>query len=262
MLAALRSPITVRRFYLGSGILILFAWGLLIAWQRSAYAGLLGHEAVGEAVFPPPVRLGLFLLGWLLMAVAMMLPGSLPGLYQAVQLDRLRRASRRQAWLIIVGYLSPWVLFGLLAYLGDSVLHQLAAPGASLAALSGFIPAAIVLAAGLYQLTPLKRVFLERCQAADLLCQPAQIAPSNRLVSWRQGFDLGILCVGSCWSLMLLMFAVGHHRLDWMLALGGIMAVERLAPWGRRFAWLVGFALIVWSVVWMVGSAHGGHSHV
>jgi predicted metal-binding membrane protein len=51
---------------------------------------------------------------------------------------------------------------------------------------------------------------------------------------------------------MLLMSAIGQHQLDWMLALGGIMAAERLAPWGQRLAWLVGLALIVWAALWML----------
>jgi predicted metal-binding membrane protein len=261
MLAALRFPTTVRRFYLVSACLILLAWGLLIAWQRSAFAGLLGHEAVGEQLFPSLARLALFLLGWLLMTVAMMLPGSLPRLNQVVAQDRSHIAKGLHEWLLLLGYLSPWVLFGLLGYLGDGFLHRLAAPGAPLAAVSGFIPPALLLLAGLYQFTPFKRYFLDRCQVGEPFCRPGELGRPAGPYFWSQGLEQGLFCVGSCWSLMLLMFALGPHSPGWMLALGGVMAAERLAPWGRRFAWLVGFALLVWAVLWVLESAHGGHSH-
>jgi predicted metal-binding membrane protein len=79
--------------------------------------------------------------------------------------------------------------------------------------------------------------------------------------AWKHGLRLGIFCVGSCWSLMLLVFALGHDRLDLMLALSGIMAAERLAPWGRRLSLLVGFALMVLATFWVLASPHSGHSH-
>jgi predicted metal-binding membrane protein len=53
---------------------------------------------------------------------------------------------------------------------------------------------------------------------------------------------------------MLLMFALGHNRLDWMLALGGLMAVERLSPWGHLLARLVGLVLVVWATFWVFAS--------
>ena len=73
------------------------------------------------------------------------------------------------------------------------------------------------------------------------------VAAAERGALWR-GINIGVNCVGSCWALMLLMFALGHGQLAWMLLLGVIMAGERLTP--RRWAgWLtrfVGLALICW----------------
>lgn len=240
-----------RRFYLVLGALIALAWGLLAVWQRSAYAEMLGHEIVGHHGISPAWRFMMFLLSWSLMVVAMMLPGSLNVLSHYVKPTWHRAGSSRMAGGIILGYLSSWIfLFGLLVYMSDVFLHEMTEPAAPLAAFSDFIAPAIVMVAGVYQLTPFKRGFIRRCRTSHALLPQSKGVKISGTAALRQGMQLGILCIGSCWSLMLLMSALGHHRLDWMLALGGIMAAERLAPWGQRLASLVGLALIVWATFW------------
>jgi predicted metal-binding membrane protein len=245
------------------GGLILAAWGLLIALQRSDYAELLGHEVILHNGFPPALRPVFFLSSWSLMTVAMMLPGSLPILSRAVRPFRQRVERNWLAGLTILGYLVPWSLFGLLAYLGDGLLHRMVTAETPLAAYSGMIAPGIVLVAGLYQFTPGKRSFMVRCRPSNTSIQRDGAENLNGAGPFKLGVRLGVSCVGSCWSLMLLMFAVGHNRLDWMLALSGIMASERLAPshWSRRLAWLVGLALIAWAIVWVLAAPHSGHSH-
>ncbi len=122
----------------------------------------------------------------------------------------------------------------------------------------------MVLVAGLYQLTPLKRIFMDGHRLSHALLRPGGAETQSDGGALRQGLMLGLACVGSCWAMMLLMAAVGHNRLDWMLVLGGVMAAERLTPWGRRLAWLVGFLLIVWATYWLFGTLGplpAGHSH-
>jgi predicted metal-binding membrane protein len=249
------SPDT-RHFYLVFGCLILVAWGLLFALQTSTYAHLLGHESLGEHQhgFPPAGRLAAFLLSWFLMILAMMLPSSLPLLGHSIHPVWHRPHSRRLVSWIIFGYLSPWTLFGLLVYLGDSFLHQMAAHDAPLAPVSAFIAPAIVMIAGLYQFTPVKRSYLERCRPSQTQFPEGSLEKLNGARAFKQGLRLGLLCIGSCWSLMLLMFALGHNRLDWMLALGGIMALERLSPWGHRLVWPVGLGLLTWATFWLLAS--------
>jgi predicted metal-binding membrane protein len=253
MTARLRGSLDAHRFYLALGALILVAWGLLIAWQRSAYAELLSHEVIEDGGFPPLLRLAAFLLSWFSMTVAMMLPGALPLLHRAVQPLRRGAAGRRLAGLTILGYLAPWVLFGVVIYLGDSLLHHLAEPAAPLAAYSGSIAPGIMLFAGFYQLTPLKRSSAALCQSSQPTSLSGSMEKLSTVGALRQGLRLGVFCMGSCWSLMLLMFATGHNRLEWMLVLGGIMAAERLTPWGRRLSWPVGFTLILWATAWVLG---------
>jgi predicted metal-binding membrane protein len=243
------------------GGVILIAWIALAAVQQSAYAELFGHEAAGMVGAPPLMRLAAFLFGWLLMTAAMMLPASLPQLDHAVRPMLARTGSLRFAGLTILGYLAVWLAFGLLVYLGDTGLHRLSAVGRPLARYTGWIASVILLAAGLYQFSPGKRRALRRCQrlqtpsltsAARWLSGPAAI---------KQGTQLGMECLGACWSLMLLMSALGHNRLDWMIVLSGMMIAERQAAWGQRLAWLAGLALIVAAGVSLLAVLPGGHSH-
>lgn len=240
-------PSGLRRSYGVYPLIVAGAWIALIVWQRSLHAGLLGHEQLGHAQVsahhstPLAIQASAFLVGWVLMTVAMMLPASLPLLVGGAQ--RLRASG-----LAVAGYLLPWAAFGLLAFLGDSYLHQIAGHGGPLEGYAGLIAPAVVLAAGLYQFTPQKRRSLERCTAA----QAAHIATHSEAHSEggiKHGLRQGIYCVGSCWAMMLLMFALGHNRLDWMLALTVFFVLERTTRWGSRLGGLAGLALIAWAVV-------------
>lgn len=237
-----------RRFYWMIGVLMVAAWGLLALWQRSAYAELLGHEMLGDHHISFTLKLAAFLAGWFLMILAMMLPVSLPGLIQAA------RPARRASYLpaVILGYLLPWMLFGMLAFLGDSILHTFTGEGAPLAFLSPWIAPSIVLAAGLYQFAPIKQHFTR-------LCRPAHVMPGRGIESLPkalgEGVKSGLACIASCWALMLLMFALGHHNLGLMFVLSLVFAGERLTPWGQRISWLVGSVLLMVVLIWLLNGA-------
>ena len=244
MLAArLQLSEDTRRFYVGMGGVVALAWVTLWAWNSSAHADLLSHNSIGHSHVAPAVHFGLFLAGWTLMVVAMMLPGVLPQIREFMKSIGDTRASSGLSALLVGGYLGVWALFGLLAYVGDSILHDLVPHGgeASIASKSELITPAVVLLAGLYQFSARKRWCTMRGQSP--------VAAAERGADLLgQGITIGVNCVGSCWALMLLMFALGHGHIGWMLLLGVIMAGERLTP--RRWAgWLtrfVGLALICW----------------
>jgi predicted metal-binding membrane protein len=243
----LTQPTDTRRFYLIVGFMIVLAWSLLAFWQRSAYAELLGHEALEDHHISHAWHLAAFILSWLLMTVAMMLPISLPMIIHVLSPVRHRMKNNRLVGWIILGYLIPWILFGLLVFQGDSFLHEMTEPAAPLAALSGWIAPSIVLVAGLYQFTSIKRRYAARCRYPDGL-NLQRYERKHTGEALKGGLRLGGLCTGSCSMLMLLVFALGQHRLDWMLVLGGILAAERLAPWGHHLSRLVGFGLVVWAI--------------
>jgi predicted metal-binding membrane protein len=100
--------------------------------------------------------------------------------------------------------------------------------------------------AGLYQVTPLKYYCLEKCRSPLHFVVTHWQGRRDRLQAFRLGVRHGLFCVGCCWSLMLLVFAVGVGNLGWMLMLGAVMALEKNLPWGRWFSALVGALLVCW----------------
>jgi predicted metal-binding membrane protein len=111
-----------------------------------------------------------------------------------------------------------------------------------MASASGLFSGAIFIAAGIYQFSALKHACLKQCQ------QPfpfffANWATTPRGV-FRLGLRQGLYCVGCCWAMMLVMFAVGVMNVIWMAALGMVMTIEKIGT-GKRFTYAVGVVLIV-----------------
>jgi predicted metal-binding membrane protein len=153
---------------------------------------------------------------------------------------------------LVLGHLSVWVLFGALAYAGDTGLHEAVERLPAPAAAAGAIGAGILLAAGVFQFTPLKHMCLEKCRSPySFLVEHWRGRRAGR-DAVRLGVRHGLFCVG-CWALMLLMFAVGGANLGWMLALGALMAAERATRWGRLLTRPLGAALIAWAALALAG---------
>jgi predicted metal-binding membrane protein len=115
------------------------------------------------------------------------------------------------------------------------------------------IAALIVLAAGLYQFTPLKQICLDKCRAPYSFLVQHWRGKHARRDALRLGIRHGLFYLGCCWTLMLLMFAVGGANLGWMLALGALMTAERTTRLGRRLTRPLGGALIVWGLLHLAG---------
>jgi predicted metal-binding membrane protein len=107
----------------------------------------------------------LFVLGWVLMTVATMLPTSLPLVALFGGVVRRRPGRARLLGLLVLGYLSVWTLLGLVVHAGDAVLHGLVASHVWLVERASLIGAATLLLAGAYQFTPLKYHCLDRCRS-------------------------------------------------------------------------------------------------
>jgi predicted metal-binding membrane protein len=188
------------------------------------------------------------MVGWIVMIIAMMLPTSLPLLEMFQRLVRQRTDRVQLVFLVIGGYLLIWTLFGVMAVLGDAVLHSAVDQNAWLAAHTWLIGASIFGVAGLYQFTPLKYYCLDKCRSPLSFVMTHWQGGHARWHALRLGVHHGLFCLGCCWSLMLLMFAVGMGNLGWMLLLGTVMAIEKNLPWGRRFSLPLGFFLLCCSL--------------
>ncbi len=244
MIGAIRTPQDARWYGVAIGPLVACAWVAPAVGGASPFAGLFDHRGIGEGSLPIS-RVAIFVAGWTLMVIAMMLPGSLPliNLFSRTVSARPNRAGL--LGYLILGYLGVWALFGALAFRGDAYVHAAAARFPEAAEASQWIGVGILLLAGVYQVTPFKDMCLTKCRSPYMFLAGHWRGKNAGADALRLGARHGLFCIGCCWTLMLLMFAVGGVNLGWMLALGALMAAERSFRWGRRLTLPIGAALVL-----------------
>jgi predicted metal-binding membrane protein len=191
-------------------------------------------------------QLGWFVGAWNLMMTAMMLPSVAPMAFTFARVSGVRARKSQSVfvptWIFILGYFAAWTAFGLVAYSVDHFIRLL-----DFAWLAwdrgGPIAAGIpIVAAGLYQLTPFKRVCLTHCRSPlDFFLESWREGRGGAL---RMGFHHGLYCVGCCWGLMLVLFAVGVMSLFWMALIGVLIFAEKVLRVGPRLAPVFGIVLI------------------
>lgn len=224
--------------------LLLLAWLGLWQWGHSPAGRFLHHEEIAHAAEGGWTLLIVFMAGWSLMTVAMMLPTSMPLVALFHALTRRRADQPLLVALLLAGYIGVWTLVGSLLHLGDQRLHQAVHDLPWLEERAWAIGAGTLLVAGAYQFTPLKYHCLEKCRSPLTFIMEHWRGRQERWHALWLGVHHGLFCVGCCWSLMLLMFVVGVGNLAWMLGLGAVMAAEKNLPWGRRLSAPLGLALL------------------
>jgi len=178
---------------------------------------------------------------WWLMMLAMMLPSATPAilLYARVRQTRAGDASIAQTWVFLVGYLAVWLLFSIIAASVQSLVTD-----SSMALRSRAAQGAVLVAVGLYQLSPLKSACVSQCRS------PGQFISRHWRPGWEGAFRLGVIhgayCVGCCWMLMGLLFVGGVMNLLWVVGLTILVAAEKLLPGGSLLAKVSGIAFILW----------------
>jgi predicted metal-binding membrane protein len=245
----LRDPRRDRKILAGSLVaLAAVAWLSLGLWAASPWGRYLHHEG---GIGPLPLEVVLFVAGWVLMIVAMMLPSSVPLVLTFAALVGRRRNPGRLVLLLLAGYLAVWAAFGLAAWFLDRGIHAAVDASPWLQEHTQVIIGTTLLTAGLWQFSPLRDRRLDECRSPLGFVVNRWRGTSERRESFAMGIAHGAFCVGCCWSLMLVMFGVGLGSVAAMLALGALTAVEKNLPWGRRLTRPLGFALIfvaIWSV--------------
>jgi len=231
------------------------AWIMLLFLDGSPYGRYLHHgdwSTIGLgaticAMVPGGtwlVPLLIYAASWLLMTAAMMLPTTLPLIRIFDRVIDGRSNGSALHGLLIAGYLLAWAGFGAAAYLLDWTLHA-GLTGWAWLARHPSIPAAAVLAtAGAFQFSRLKYQCLDRCRTPFGFVMSYWHGPRPGREAFVLGLAHGIYCIGCCWALMLLMFAVGMGNFGWMLVVGLVMAVEKNHSWGRRLSAPLGGALL------------------
>ena len=224
-------------------LLVATAWLVLWTWHGSPYAGYLHHDV--PAGLGAGAEIALFVVGWTVMIVAMMLPTTAPLLVTFVTLVRRRHRPGVLVGILIGGYILVWSAFGLAAWLADRIVHAAVEAVPVLSANPAILLAATLVVAGAYQFSALKERCLSECQSPLGFVLTRWTGVASRRDALRIGISHGAFCVGCCWSLMLVMFAVGVGSFAWMLVLGAVMAVEKNLPLGRRLVRPTGVLLLL-----------------
>ena len=234
------------------GMLIALAWLTLWAWEASPYGRYLNHgELAGIDLggIGAVTTAGLYVGGWTLMTVAMMLPTTLPLLEMFRRLTA-RRADKGQLMILVMGgYLGVWLAFGIAAHIADLGLHESYEQIEWLQANPWVFGAGPLLLAGAFQFSPLKYRCLDKCRTPLGFIMQHWRGKAERSHAFALGVSHGAFCVGCCWALMFLMFAVGTGNVGWMLMLGAVMAVEKNVRWGRRLSAPLGIGLLAWGAL-------------
>jgi predicted metal-binding membrane protein len=198
--------------------------------------------------------LGWYLGIWVTMMAAMMLPSVAP---MAIVFTRVARgrAERGRAyvspWIFVSGYLVAWTLYGLLAYGLFRAIK--AADWGFLAwdAQGPIVAGAAIAVAGLYQLTPLKAVCLRHCRGPLHFILHGW--RDGRAGALRMGVEHGLYCVGCCWGLMIVLFALGVMSLVWMAVVAGLIFAEKVLPHGDRLTRPIAVLLVAVGI-WVAAS--------
>jgi predicted metal-binding membrane protein len=227
-----------RALLLGCILLVAgLAWAYLVYLDRrmSASAEYAAAMAQMGMVMDAPWRaadvLFTFLM-WAVMMVGMMSASAAPVLllFADMQVQRGARGLSVALLLFGLGYLAIWLGFSACAALVQWALHEAAFLSSGLAASSRIVGGAILIGAGVYQLTPVKSACLRHCQS-----------PLGFLMShWRDGlrgaFRMGLQhgrsCLGCCWALMGVLFAVGIMNLAWVAVLTAFILIEKVGSTG------------------------------
>lgn len=252
---ALEAILKRDRVIVAGGLLLLSA----LAWAYLLAGAGMDHDmadmpdmVMATPVWTPRYALVMFAMWWVMM-VAMMLPSAAPTILLLAAVNRARRNDPPYGAVgfFIAGYLNVWALFSVGAVLAQAALDASGLLSAAMAAASPRLAGALLIGAGLWQFTPLKRMCLRQCRS------PVSFLTEHRrpgaLGSLRMGAEHGAYCLGCCWFLMALLFVGGAMNLAWIGALSVYVLVEKLAPWGPRISAVVGGLLALCGAALLLG---------
>jgi len=236
-----------ERLFILTPLLVLAAasWAILI-WQSRATQGMSGGLTMGMGA-------ALFLAIWVVMMVAMMFPSAVLVILAIARIQRdigTFRYAFAPTWVFAGAYLLIWTLFGGFSYLGALAASQLAQqiPWVMMNAVR--IGGGILVLAGIYQLTSLKRVCLAKCRTPQEFVLHSE--DKWYTASFRLGLKYGISCLGSYWLLFVLLFPLGIMNLAAMALLTILIFAEKCFPRGARIAHFAALALILYGTLVIV----------
>ena len=230
------------------------------AWDMTSFS-LMPHQHAGMQMDMPEMGMKpipwsfqhflIIILMWWVMMIAMMLPSASPMLLLYVRvMQHAQKNTVSQKFVptayFVAGYLLIWLLFSLLATLLQWRLEQQDLLSMNLISSNRWISGGLLIAAGVYQFSPLKTACLKFCRS------PAQFIANymqkGRLGALKMGLRHGWFCLGCCWGLMLLLFVGGVMNLFWIVALSVFVLIEKVYSKARGLTHLLSISLIFWGL--------------
>ncbi len=235
----------------GLAVICVMAW-LYLFYLASGMRPEMGREMAGPSMqaWGAPDLLFLFFM-WTVMMAGMMIPSASPMtvLYAGTCRQRRQASPLLPTAVFVLGYLAVWTAFSAAATLSQWGLHAAALLSPMMRSTSSLLGGALLIAAGIFQWTPLKYRCLSRCRS-----------PLGFLLNeWRDGtcgafvmgLRHGLFCLGCCWALMGLLFVTGVMNLLWVAAIAFFVLVEKVAPGGKWVSRGAGGVLVVWGI-WLM----------
>jgi predicted metal-binding membrane protein len=195
----------------------------------------------------------LLFLMWTVMMIAMMTPSASPMILMFAAINR-RRVEQRgpvvRTGFFALGYLLAWTGYSAAAAGAQWVLHGLALMSSMMVSTSPYLGGGLLVAAGAFQWTPLKRACLAGCRSpVGFIMTEWREGPRGALI---MGLRHGLYCVGCCWALMALLFAAGVMNLVWVAAIAAFVLAEKVVPRGERLSQVAGVVLVLAGVAMML----------
>ncbi|WP_319454109.1 MULTISPECIES: DUF2182 domain-containing protein [unclassified Mycobacterium] len=181
-----------------------------------------------------PGVLGFYLATWVVMMAAMMFPSIAP---MVLTYERIQRGKRERGLpvavgatiVFVAGYLATWTATGLGFYAVLAAARAADLGGITWDQTGRYLAGGVIIAAGVYQFTPVKQTCLTKCRDPFLFLLTSW--RSGRTGALRMGIEHGFWCVGCCWALMAALFALGVMSVGWMAFIAALIAIEKLLPW-------------------------------
>jgi len=213
-----------------------------VVFLRQATEPMGMHDHMG-----PDLTMGgswpLFLTMWVAMMVAMMFPAASP---MIVMYGRMRQSDPPSVALFTGSYIALWFVFGLGAYLVSAGIETAASRSVWVAMHWGRVGGALLVTAGVYQLTPLKDICLRHCRTPLSFVMTRW--RDGRAGALQMGLVHGLYCVGCCWLLFLILIPLGVMNVAAMVAVAALVFAEKVVPHGRTVGIIAAVAMIAFGV--------------
>ena len=228
---------------------IAWAYMLYLAWRMESMnmgTGIGMEMAMPQMTVWGPLDLAAIFIMWSVMMVAMMVPSASPMILLFARMNR-KRKERHDPFVpttfFLLGYLLVWTGFSATATLSQWGLHRAALLSPMMVATSPLLGGLLLIAAGMFQWTPLKRACLVHCRS-PLHFFMAEWRDRKR-GALRMGLKHGTYCAGCCWILMALLFVAGVMNLLWVGIITVFVLVEKVAPRGELVGRVAGISLVL-----------------